>query len=129
MGVSAGAFNLIFSGRKISIICARDLIVSSLSILLMNGNNILRKHYMDEQNLLKMIAKERYELELMSIELKRMIGLVHWDKEHPTSNFMLNRYNEKTLKIKIDIQNLKMELQRLDLEYLNEKLYNLTIKN
>ncbi len=37
MGVSAGASNLIFSGRKISIICARDLIVSSLSILLRNN--------------------------------------------------------------------------------------------
>jgi len=81
---------------------------------------------MEEQDLLKKIAKERYELEIMNIELKRMLGLVHWNKEHPIENFMLKRHNEKSLQIKIDIQILKIELQKLDLEWLNEKLYSLT---
>jgi len=72
---------------------------------------------MDDQELLKMLAKERYELELMSIELKRLIDLVRWNKEHPQS-----KYNERVLQIKIEIQNLKMELQRLDLEHLDEKI-------
>jgi hypothetical protein len=33
MGVNAGALRLILRGRKISIICFKDLIVSCLSIL------------------------------------------------------------------------------------------------
>lgn len=74
---------------------------------------------MDDQELLKMLAKERYELELMSIELKRLIDLVRWNKEHPHAQ---NKYNEKVLQIKVEIQNLKMELQRLDLEHLDEKI-------
>lgn len=74
---------------------------------------------MDDQELLKMLAKERYELELMSIELKRLIDLVRWNKEHPHAQ---SKYNEKVLQIKIEIQNLKMELQRLDLEHLDEKI-------
>lgn len=77
---------------------------------------------MDEQELLKMLAKERYELELMSIELKRLIDLVRWNKEHPHAQ---NKYNEKVLQIKVEIQNLKMELQRLDLEHLDEKISRL----
>ena len=77
---------------------------------------------MDEQELLKMLAKERYELELMSIELKRLIDLVRWNKEHSHAQ---NKYNEKVLQIKVEIQNLKMELQRLDLEHLDEKISRL----
>jgi hypothetical protein len=84
---------------------------------------------MDEQDLLKIIAKERYELELMAIELKRLIGLVHHNKEHPIQNFILQRYNDEVLKIKIKMQNLKMDLQRLDLDHLNEKLYMLNLKD
>jgi len=84
---------------------------------------------MDEQDLLKIIAKERYELELMAIELKRLVGLVHWNKEHPIENIMLTKYNEEALNIKIKIQNLKMDLQRLDLDRLNQRLYSLTLKN
>ena len=83
---------------------------------------------MDEQDLLKIIAKERYELELMAIELKRLLGLVHWNKEHPIQDFMLQRYNDETLDIKIKIQNLKMDLQRLDLDRLNQKLHNISLK-
>jgi hypothetical protein len=83
---------------------------------------------MDEQDLLKIIAKERYELELMAIELKRLNGLMNWNKEHPIENIMLTKYNEEALNIKIKIQNLKMDLQRLDLDRLNQKLHILTLK-
>jgi len=83
---------------------------------------------MEEQDLLKLIAKERYELELKSIELKRLLGLVQWNKEHPTPILLQDKYQERSLKIKIDIQNLKIDLQRLDLEYLNDRLYALSIK-
>jgi len=84
---------------------------------------------MDDQELLKIIAKERYELELMAIELKRLIGLVDHNKEHPIQNFILQRYHDEVLKIKIKMQNLKMDLQRLDLDHLNEKLYMLNLKD
>jgi predicted esterase YcpF (UPF0227 family) len=83
---------------------------------------------MDDQDLLKIIAKERYELELMAIELKRLVELVHWNKEHPIQDFMLQRYNDETLDIKIKIQNLKMDLQRLDIDHLNHKLHNISLK-
>ena len=83
---------------------------------------------MEEQDYLKLIAKERYELELMSIELKRMHDLVLWNKSHPTTKLILDNYNDRSLKIKIDIQKLKIDLQRLDLEYLNDKLYTLNIQ-
>jgi hypothetical protein len=77
---------------------------------------------MEAIELSKMIAKERYELELMTIELKRMIELDDWNKKHLTLTHKLNEYNDKTLKIKIDIQHLKIDLQNLDLEYLISKL-------
>ena len=84
---------------------------------------------MDEHALLKIIAKERYELELMSIELKRMISLVHWNKKYPDSDFLRKINNEKTLKIQVDIQELQMELKRVNLDNLNNKLHILTINN
>lgn len=83
---------------------------------------------MDDQDLLKIIAKERYELELMAIELKRLVGLVHWNKEHPIQDFMLQIYNDETLNIKIKIQNLKMDLQRLDIDRMNQQLHNISLK-
>ena len=83
---------------------------------------------MDDQDLLKIIAKERYELELMAIELKRLVELVHWNKEHPIQDFMLQIYNDETLNIKIKIQNLKMDLQRLDIDRMNQQLHNISLK-
>jgi len=98
---------------------------------------------MDENEMMKTLAKERYDLELMAIDLKimtelfeqikhdKLIKLAEQNIKNPGTNsgftnHMQETYRDKTLKIKIDIQKLKMELQRLDIEFLNEKITRLS---
>jgi hypothetical protein len=77
---------------------------------------------MDPIQLLRHIAKEKYELELKSIELKRMNDLIaSYDKDSPVVIGPIY-YRNKTIRIQRDIVLLEMELSRVDIEQMDSNL-------
>jgi hypothetical protein len=80
---------------------------------------------MDPIQLLRHIAKEKYELELKSIELKRMNDLIaSYDKDAPVVIGPLY-YRNKTIRIQRDIVMLEMELHLVDIEQMESNLKNM----
>ena len=80
---------------------------------------------MDPIDLLRHIAKEKYELELKSIELKRMNDLIAlYDKDSPVVIGPIY-YRNKTIRIQRDIVLLEMELSRVDIEQMESNLKNM----
>lgn len=77
---------------------------------------------MDPIDLLRHIAKEKYELELNSIELKRLNELIQsYDKD---SCIVIGPiyYRNKSTRLQRDILLLQMELQRVDIEQMESNL-------